>query len=342
MATEMAAAAAGGAAADGDLAAQLYILLCRLGKNSPAAPGDGGTTTAAASPAAAASTAGLGDDGEAAVAMQQPHAHEVRRLVAQATVGQLRAPSAWTERTWRPAAPSGIATAGDEQSSPPPPSRQYLADGRPVVSEAEAPFATRGLSAVHVLARYCTNAATVRSAVCTAGTDALSQSGGCDTAGSPVNATPMHYAALSNPSAEVVRCLVELGGVEQLRATAKNGAVPIHGAAESNPSAEVVQYLLGRGCNRNPRTHNGVTPLQVAISYNKEEQVAMALVEAGAEMAGVHLSASLQRVSANVSVASVLSSYFADNVTPLMAAVRAPAIILCALLPCIHAWPALR
>ena len=49
-----------------------------------------------------------------------------------------------------------------------------------------------------------------------------------------------------------------------------------------------------------------------------------------------------QRVAANVSVASVLSSYFADNVTPLMAAVRAPAIILCALLPCIHARPALR
>ena len=67
-----------------------------------------------------------------------------------------------------------------------------------------------------------------------------------------------------------------------------------------------------------------------------------ALVEAGAETAGVRLSASLQRVAANVSVASVLSSYFADNVTPLMAAVRAPAIILCALLPCIHAWPGLR
>jgi ankyrin repeat protein len=154
---------------------------------------------------------------------------------------------------------------------------------------------------------------------------------------------PMHWAAQSNPSAEVVRCLVELGGVEQLRATTtRDGAVPMHYAAHSNPSAEVVRYFLGRGCNRNPRTYNGVTPLQVAISHNKEEQVAMVLVEAGAETAGVHLSASLRRVSANVSVASVLSSYFADNVTPLMAAVRAPAIILCALLPCIHAWPALR
>jgi hypothetical protein len=71
--------------------------------------------------------------------------------------------------------------------------------------------------------------------------------------------------------------------------------------------------------------HNGDTPLQLAISRNTEEQVAMALVEAGAETAGVRLSASLQRVAANVSVASVLSSYFADNVTPLMAAVRAPA-----------------
>ena len=69
----------------------------------------------------------------------------------------------------------------------------------------------------------------------------------------------------------------------------------------------------------------------------------MALVEAGAETAGVRLSASLQRVVANVSVASVLSSYFADNVTPFMAAVRAPTIILRA--RCCHAYtagPALR
>eukprot|EP01047_Picozoa_sp_COSAG01_P086767 COSAG01_NODE_19659_length_997_cov_3.947661_1_plen_181_part_10 len=180
--------------------------------------------------------------------MQQPHAHEVRRLVTQATVGQLRAPSAWTERTWRPAAPSGIATAaGDELSSPPPPSRQYLADGRPVVSEAEASFATRGLSAVHVLARYCTDAATVRSAVSIAGTDVLSQSGGGHTTGKHIqqeNATPMHGAARSNPSAEVVRCLVELGGVEQLRARDKDGAVPMHYAAQSNPSAEVVRCLV--------------------------------------------------------------------------------------------------
>jgi hypothetical protein len=118
--------------------------------------------------------------------------------------------------------------------------------------------------------------------------------------------------------------------------------VPMHWAAQSNPSAEVVRYFLGSGCNRSPRAHDGATPLQLAILHNKEEQVAMALVEAGAETAGVRLSASLQRVAANVSVASVLSSYFADNVTLLMAAVRAPAIILYALLPCIHARPALR
>jgi ankyrin repeat protein len=152
----------------------------------------------------------------------------------------------------------------------------------------------------------------------------------------------MHCATGSNPSVEVVRCLVELGGVEQLRATTKVGWVPMHCAAQSNPSVEVVRYLLGRGCDRSPCTHNGDTPLQLAIFHNKEEQVAIALVEAGAESAGVRLSASLQRVAAKVSVASVLSSYFADNVTPLMAAVRAPVAILCALLPCIHAWPGLR
>jgi hypothetical protein len=139
---------------------------------------------------------------------------------------------------------------------------------------------------------------------------------------------PMHVAAQYNPSAEVVRCLVELGGVEQLQATSKNGCVPMHFAARSNPSAEVVRCLLGKGCDRSPSTHRGATPLHLAISHNQEDQVALALVEAGAETAGVRLSASLHCAAMNVSLVSVLSSYFADNVTPVMAAVRCPAVIL--------------
>jgi hypothetical protein len=121
----------------------------------------------------------------------------------------------------------------------------------------------------------------------------------------------MHLAA-GKSSAEVVRCLVELGGVEQLRATDQHGWVPMHWAAAFNPSVGVVRYLLGRGCDRSPLAHDGRTPLQLAISENKEA-VAAALIEAGAATAGVRLSASLQRVAANVSVASVASSYATDD-----------------------------
>jgi ankyrin repeat protein len=135
---------------------------------------------------------------------------------------------------------------------------------------------------------------------------------------------PFHLAAGYNSNVEVVRMLLALGGVEQLQATDKDGRLPMHYAAEANPSVEVVRYLLGKGCDRSLRTHSGNTPLQLAVHHNDEAQVAVALVDAGAETAGVHLSASLQRAAANASVASVLSSYFADNVTPLMAAVRMP------------------
>jgi hypothetical protein len=144
---------------------------------------------------------------------------------------------------------------------------------------------------------------------------------------------PMHFAAASNPSAEVVRCLVELGGVGQLRATNTQGCVPMHFAARSNPSVEVVRYLLGRGCDRNPRSHRGGaggTPLVGAIRRgNKAAEVSALLVEAGAHTTGLQLSSSLQRIASGVSVASVLSSYFVDNLTPLGAAVRSPPDVSC-------------
>jgi hypothetical protein len=135
---------------------------------------------------------------------------------------------------------------------------------------------------------------------------------------------PMHWAAGYSSSLEVVTVMLDRGGVEQLRLTDNAGTTPLHRAAGSNRSVQVMGYLLDSGCARSARTLAGHTPLQLAIANNKEEQVSAMLVEAGADTSDLQLSPSLQRIASRVSMASVLSSYSADRITPMEAAVRLP------------------
>jgi ankyrin repeat protein len=93
----------------------------------------------------------------------------------------------------------------------------------------------------------------------------------------------------------------------------------LHLAAQSNSSLEVIRYLLGIGCDRNPRMRGGLTPLHLAALHNGLPAVS-AIFEAGADAPHVYIS------RATVSITSVLSSYFADSLTPLGAAVRSPCI----------------
>jgi ankyrin repeat protein len=133
---------------------------------------------------------------------------------------------------------------------------------------------------------------------------------------------PMHLAAQFNPSAEVLRVLVELGGMQQLLATDENDRVPLHLAAQSNSSLEVIRYLLGIGCDRNPCMRGGLTPLQLAALDNGLPAVS-AIFEAGADARHSYIA---HLDMSTVSITSVLSSYFADSLTPLGAAVRSPCI----------------
>eukprot|EP01047_Picozoa_sp_COSAG01_P095238 COSAG01_NODE_25981_length_727_cov_0.949045_1_plen_200_part_10 len=107
---------------------------------------------------------------------------------------------------------------------------------------AEAPYATRGLTALHVLARDCTDADIVRRGIALAGADSFKTAGGFlgsnDKQGKWL---PIHCAALSNSSPEVVRLLLSEGGVEQLQVKDSDGWFPIHHAAQSNSSPEVVR-----------------------------------------------------------------------------------------------------
>eukprot|EP01052_Picozoa_sp_SAG31_P045221 SAG31_NODE_8175_length_1502_cov_4.948681_1_plen_192_part_00 len=120
----------------------------------------------------------------------------------------------------------------------------------------EDAYVTSGLTALHVLARDCHDVALVRRAVARA-PQALSERAGItpeseQAAWNPRSiclrgSLPMHLAALSNSSVDVVRLLLEIGGAEQLQVKNEKGALPMHLAAEQNSSVDVVRLLLEIG-----------------------------------------------------------------------------------------------
>ena len=137
-------------------------------------------------------------------------------------------------------------------------------------------------------------------------------------------ALPMHCAAQFNSSAEVVRLLLEVGGAVQLQEKNVHGASPMHCAAICNSNAEVVRLLLGRGSARAARVDAGRSVVPAAIDRGRED-IAELLIKAGVQIPPDVLRRLPQRwreAAARVSVSSVLSSYFADNISLLGAAVR--------------------
>ena len=79
---------------------------------------------------------------------------------------------------------------------------------------------------------------------------------------------------------------------------------------------EVVRLLLGLG---SPRTSTSISAVSYAIERERED-IARLLIEAGCRLSpDLRLPQQLHEVA---SVSSVLSSYFADNLSPLAAAVR--------------------
>ena len=186
-------------------------------------------------------------------------------------------------------------------------------------SGQDAPYATRGLTAVHVLARDCSDVVLVQKVIARA-PQALSERAGIGADGKPLQALPMHLAAGKNSSVDVVRLLLEIGGAEQLQVKDRHGCLPMHWAARENSSVDVVRLLLGRG---SPRF---ATPVQVrAIVGRNRDDIAELLLMAGLEIPEASIRGLPQRLRetmARMSVSSVLSSYFDDNISPFDAAVR--------------------
>ena len=63
--------------------------------------------------------------------------------------------------------------------------------------------------------------------------------------------TPLHIAAHLNPSADVIRALVEGGALVDARADyfGYKQWTPLHIAAECNPSADVIKALVDKGAD---------------------------------------------------------------------------------------------
>eukprot|EP01046_Picozoa_sp_COSAG06_P044861 COSAG06_NODE_6112_length_3105_cov_2.346973_2_plen_292_part_01 len=112
----------------------------------------------------------------------------------------------------------------------------------------EVEFATRALSALHVLVRDCANPATVAQGLRAAGPEALAIAGGVRLDCGALESAgwrPIHLAARNESAgaAEIVRLMLEQGDAEeQLAATDGNGWRPIHWAAQ-NKSAGGVEMV---------------------------------------------------------------------------------------------------
>ena len=223
-------------------------------------------------------------------------------------------------------------------------------------SGQDAAYATRGLTAVHVLARYCSDVALVQTVIART-PHALSERAGFYRNGKAAQGLPMHLAAAQNSSVDVVRLLLESGGAEQLQVKDQGGLLPMHLAAGKNSSVDVVRLLLESGGAEQlqVKDQHGDVPLHLAafesssvdvvrlllgrgsprfasarydssLGRNRSD-IAELLIKAGVEMPEAvirQLPQRLREIAARVSVSLVLSSYFDDNISPFGAAVRSP------------------
>jgi hypothetical protein len=144
-------------------------------------------------------------------------------------------------------------------------------------------YATRGLTALHVLARDSAVVAAVGRAIDLAGPEALATAGGYYANGEPAARLPIHVAAMHNSSPEVVQKLLDEGGLEQLQANDSDGRLPIHVAAAFNSSPEVVQKLLDEGSLEQLQANDsdGRLPIHSAAQGSSTPEVVQAILNAG-------------------------------------------------------------
>eukprot|EP01043_Picozoa_sp_COSAG02_P024925 COSAG02_NODE_1381_length_12972_cov_75.630700_12_plen_245_part_01 len=166
--------------------------------------------------------------------------------------------------------------------------RRWLVRGRTTFrgrepSESEADYATRGLTALHVLARDAPETTLVLAALQVGGAAGLQVEGGFDEVDNEVRGwRPVHLAGRENSRA-VVHSLVDAAAADTLQHEDKNGSRPIHHAAAYNGTVGVLQYLIEVGGAEQLQLENkyGARPIHVAAAHNGNVGVLQYLIEVG-------------------------------------------------------------
>ena len=110
---------------------------------------------------------------------------------------------------------------------------------------------------------------------------AINQGVDVNTREEPEGWTPLMFAAMANPNAEVIATLRKAGA--DLNARDRFGWTPLIYAAKFNQNLEVILVLVEKGADVNAQSQSGMTPLMLAARHNPNPKVITTLLEVGAD-----------------------------------------------------------
>ena len=96
------------------------------------------------------------------------------------------------------------------------------------------------------------------------------------------NATPLHFAAMTNENLAVLQALLDAGANPDAKGS--NDRTPLHEAVTFNEHPAGIQALLDAGANPDAKDSAGATPLHQAARSSTNTAVMQALLDAGANV----------------------------------------------------------